>query len=152
MNRSLMDRSPVSLSCLLAALAVLLGSVGAGTPARGQDLVYEPVNPAFGGSPVNYQWLLNSAKTQNPYQQDGFDPFDRSGLQNFEEQVQRQVLDQLAREIVQQRFGEDIDLSQEGQYDFQNFTVDVTPGPGGIRIRVFNKETGEESTIEIPRY
>ncbi len=120
-------------------------------PANGQDLVYEPVNPAFGGSGVNTQFLFQSANNQNPYgggQDFGFrdDP-----LQNFQRRLQRQVLDQISRQVIEQRFG-DIDLTQEGTFDFDQFTVDVTPGPSGISIRVFNKQTGESSTIEVPRF
>jgi len=121
------------------------------TPALGQDLVYQPTNPAFGGSSVNYSWLLNSANNQNPYgggQDFGFrdDP-----LQNFERQLQRRILDQISRQVIEERFGE-IDLTQEGSFDFERFSVDVTPGPSGISIRVFNKDTGESTTIDIPRF
>ncbi|MCK5278996.1 MAG: curli production assembly protein CsgF, partial [Cyclobacteriaceae bacterium] len=30
-----------------------------------QDFVYQPVNPAFGGNPYNYSWLLGQAQAQN---------------------------------------------------------------------------------------
>ena len=131
-------------------LGLLLLPMGS-TPALGQDLVYQPTNPAFGGSSVNYSWLLNSANNQNPYgggQDFGFrdDP-----LQNFERQLQRRILDQISRQVIEERFGE-IDLTQEGSFDFERFSVDVTPGPSGINIRVFNKQTGESTTIDIPRF
>ena len=29
-----------------------------------QDFVYQPINPAFGGNPNNYSWLLSSADAQ----------------------------------------------------------------------------------------
>jgi len=134
--------------CLLVffALPFTAGSAAA------QDLVYQPTNPAFGGSSVNYSWLLNSANQQNPYQDDqGFDSFRDDPLQNFEQRLQRQVLDQLSRELIEQRFG-DIDLTEEGSFDLEQFRVEVTPGPGGISIQVFNKQTGETSTVEIPRF
>jgi len=133
---------------LLAALLLLLPA----SEAQGQDLVYQPTNPAFGGSSVNYSWLLNSANQQNPYD-DGrdFSSFRDDPLQNFEQRLQRQVLDQLSRELIQDRFGE-VDLTQEGTFDFQQFRVEVRPGPGGISLQVFNKQTGETSTVEIPRF
>lgn len=132
-------------------LAALL-SLGGSTPALGQDLVYEPTNPSFGGSSVNYNWLLKSANNQNPY--DGgrdFRSFQDDPLANFEQRLQRQVLNQLSREVIQDRFG-DIDLTEEGSFDFEQFSVEVTPGPSGISIRVFNKQSGESTTIEIPRF
>ncbi len=122
------------------------------TPALGQDLVYQPTNPAFGGTYANYSWLLNSANNQNPYGGgDGFSSFRDDPLQNFEQQLQRRILDQISRQVIEERFGE-IDLTQEGTFDFERFSVDVTPGPSGINIRVFNKETGESTTIDIPRF
>ena len=33
--------------------------------AYAQDFVYTPKNPAFGGNPYNYSWLLSSAQAQN---------------------------------------------------------------------------------------
>jgi len=137
---------------VLAAAALLVG-LGAPTgAAMGQDLVYEPKNPAFGGSSVNYNWMLKSADNQNPFSGgDGFDSFRDDPLQNFEQRLQRQVLDQISRQVIEQRFG-DIDLTQEGTFDFERFQVEVNPGASGINIRVFNKQTGESTTIDIPRF
>lgn len=137
---------------LIVAVGLLVCLFGGPDAAKGQDLVYEPTNPAFGGSSVNYSWLLNSADNQNPYSGgDDFDTFRDDPLQNFEQRLQRQVLDQISRQVIQNRFG-DIDLTEEGSFDFERFQVNVTPGPSGINIRVFNKQTGESTTIDIPRF
>jgi len=97
--------------------------------------------------------LLQSAQQQNPFQDDQrFGSFRDDPLQNFQQRLERQVLDQLSREIIQQRFGDQVDLTQEGRFTLQNFTVDVNPDARGISIRIFNRNTGEESTIEIPRF
>jgi len=145
----------MSISRLLGSIfaVALLGlSLGGPAPAHGQELVYEPINPVFGGSPGNTQFLLNTANNQNPFEGGGgFDRFRDDPLQNFEDRLQRQVLNQLSREVIQDRFG-DIDLTQEGSFDFERFSVDVTPGPSGISIRVFNKQTGESTTVEVPRF
>jgi len=119
-------------------------------PAVGQELTYEPINPVFGGSVGNGQFLLSTANEQNPFD-GGRDPFRRDPLENFEQRLQRQVLNQISRQVIQDRFG-DIDLTQEGSFDFERFTVDVTPAAGSITIRVFNKTTGESTTVEIPRF
>jgi len=47
----------------LTILTFLLGIV----PNYAQQMVYKPMNPAFGGDGYNYQWLLSSANAQNPY-------------------------------------------------------------------------------------
>lgn len=141
---------------LLGALfaSALFGlCLGAPSTAQAQEFVYQPINPAFGGSPGNSQYLLNTANNQNPFEGGGggFDRFRDDPLENFESRLQRQVLNQLSREVIQNRFG-DIDLTQEGSFDFERFTVDVTPGPSGINIRVFNKQSGESTTVEVPRF
>ena len=134
----------------LLALATLL-VLGLSPSAQAQDLVYQPTNPAFGGSPVNYQWMLNSAKTQNAFQDAGRDRFRRDPLEDFESGLQRQILSQLSRELVSDRFGS-LNLQEQGTYDLGEFTVDVSPGLDGINIKVFNKLTGDESTITIPSF
>jgi curli production assembly/transport component CsgF len=35
--------------------------------SQAQDFVYQPINPAFGGNPYNYNWLLGQAEVQNMY-------------------------------------------------------------------------------------
>lgn len=138
---------------VIMALLVLLG-LGTTLSVAGQNLVYRPTNPSFGGPPANFQMLLQKAQNQNPTAQErqDFGAFRDDPLQNFEQRLQRQIFDRLTREIVQQRFGDQIDLTQEGRFDLQNFTVEVIPGSQGISIRVFNKNTGETSTIEVPRF
>lgn len=46
----------------LTAIACLLG-----TPASAQQLIYTPVNPAFGGSSFNYNYLQGTADAQNEF-------------------------------------------------------------------------------------
>lgn len=121
------------------------------TPGKsfGQDFVYQPVNPAFGGSPINYSWMLSSANAQNPYQGDtGFD-FGRDPLENFERRIQRQILSSLVRDIIDERFG-NVDLSQQSSYQFGNFSIDIFPGPSGINIVIVNTANGERTTVTIP--
>ena len=143
MKRPLLIAGPLLLGLLLIPIGT--------APAHGQDLLYEPKIPAFGGSGVNTQFLFQSANAQNPYDGGQNFGFRDDPLQNFEQQLQRRILDQISRQVIEQRFGE-IDLTQEGTFDFERFSVDVTPGPTGISIRVFNKSSGESTTIEIPRF
>lgn len=133
---------------VLAGAALLVA--GTATPATAQQLVYEPTNPAFGGSPLNYQWLQSSAQTQNAFE-GASSSFRRNPLDDFESSLQRQILNQLSRELIADRFGDDLDLTQEGVFDVGEFTVEVIPGLDGTSIRVFNPVTGEETTVTIPR-
>jgi len=114
-----------------------------------QDFVYKPKNPAFGGNPINYSWLLSSADTQNLYQGSRSFGLDRNPLDNFQSSLQRQILRQLTNNILKDRFG-DIDLSEGGEYSFGNFNIEVVPGPNGINVIIQNLSTGEQTTITIP--
>lgn len=119
--------------------------------ALAQEFVFRFTNPAFGGNPLNYSWMLNQANQQNRFQEsfDRTNPFDRDPLADFEQSLQRQILSQLTREIVNERFG-DVDFSQEGRFEFGEFTIDITPGSGGIDISIFNILTGDETTVTVP--
>jgi curli production assembly/transport component CsgF len=118
--------------------------------ARAQDFVYQPVNPAFGGSPLNYQWLLSSANTQNLFKEDRKYGYSRDPFADFEESLQRQVLSELTRNLVRDRFGENFDLSTNSRFEFGEFTIDITPGIDGVTVSIFNVFTGETTNITIP--
>lgn len=66
----------------------------------GQNFVYQPLDPAFGGSYLNYSWLLSSANAQNPYKGGKSFSFFQNPLENFQRRVQRQVLGQLTQQII----------------------------------------------------
>jgi curli production assembly/transport component CsgF len=115
-----------------------------------QDFVYTPKNPAFGGSPVNYSWMLSSANQQNKFQRAG-GGFSRDPLANFEQSLQRQVLSQLTRQIIGDRFGEgNIDLSKQSNFEFGEFNISINPGPDGVSINIQNILSGESTTVTIP--
>lgn len=48
---------------VLAALAGV-SLLGATALAQASELVYQPVNPSFGGDPLNGNWLLSQATAQ----------------------------------------------------------------------------------------
>ena len=89
----------------------------------GQDFVYTPKNPAFGGNPYNYSWLLSSAQAQNdiktasttnPYSNSSTDP-----LTNFTTSLNQQILSELSRQIVAKQFGEN--ALTAGTYTLGNY-------------------------------
>ena len=118
--------------------------------SMGQELVYQPKNPAFGGSPLNYQWLMSSATQQNKYKGSQNFGFERDPLADFQQSLQRQILSELTRNLVRDQFGGDFDLSQESSLEFGEFSIDITPGIDGVTIRIYNILTGDETNITIP--
>lgn len=54
----------MTLPALLAAL-VASAAMGAATSAAASPMIYQPVNPNFGGSPLNGGFLLSTASANN---------------------------------------------------------------------------------------
>src|SRR5690606_36340900 len=87
--------------------------------AMAQDFVYTPKNPAFGGNPYNYSWMMSSAQAQDTYKAPESSSGPQMGLsrdpaQDFAESLNRQILSRLSREIVTRQFGEE--ALDEGTY------------------------------------
>jgi len=120
----------------------------------GQDFIYSPVNSAFGGNALNYNWMLNSANAQNTFE----DPESnnqrfqqRNSLEDFTESLQRQLLSQISREIFRSQFGSNGGLD-EGTYEFGNFQVDIAPGVEGLVITINDFSTGGSTQVTVPYF
>ncbi|MFD2573945.1 curli production assembly/transport component CsgF [Spirosoma soli] len=121
----------------------------------GQQLVYRPVNPSFGGNTFNYAWMLSSAQAQDKLK----DPTvqraqtstnsSQSTLNNFAESLQRQLLSRITSNLINQQFGEE--EIKEGTYKFGDFQVDITNGTDGILIRITDGKGGE-TTVTVPYF
>ena len=117
-----------------------------------QDFVYQPINPAFGGNPYNYSWLLSSASAQNDYKEDT-DPFgfrDDDPLSSFQDDLNAQVLNEISRQLYFNQFGEN-GLS-EGYYEFGSYEIDVSTTSEGMQIRIIDTMTGSETTVIVPYF
>ena len=137
---------------------LLIAALFSITQAQGQDFVYTPKNPAFGGSYVNYQWMLSSANAQNKltdqsqsaYSRDySYDPF-----QNFEQDLQRRFFSELSSQVINSYFGEEMGQQglEDGSYEFGNYKIDVSSGQQGVNIRIQDFQKGSETTITLPYY
>lgn len=145
---------------ILVALAVLL-SIGAGLPAdraSATELVYQPVNPSFGGNPLNGTFLLNQAQLQNDFDKknsggsSGVSGFKTATpLEDFQSQLIRRVLSGLADKIVTSALGTTTgtDIST-GSFQFGDFSVDVNDTGSVIQVTIQNQLTGESTHVEVP--
>lgn len=118
---------------------------------QAQQLVYKPVNPAFGGDTFNYQWLLSSASAQNQFDEgdNRFNSFkDINSLSSFTDSLNRQILSELSRKLFGDQFG-DGDL-KPGTYIFGSIYLEVIQTGQGLLISILNTDTGEQSQIVIP--
>lgn len=104
----------------------------------GQQLVYTAKNPAFGGDPFNYTWLLNSANAQNQFEDSQFE--DLGDLTSLNESLNNQFLNQGADGLPTQT-----GTSADGNLEFEVFeTID------GLIINILDIITGEQTQIIIP--
>jgi len=122
------------------------------TTSIAQDFIYQPVNPAFGGNPYNYSWLLSQASAQNDFKEET-DPFgflDDDPLSGFQDDLNAQVLNEISRQLYFNQFGED--GLAEGFYEFGSYEIDVSTTSEGMQIRIIDIQTGSETTVVIPFY
>lgn len=121
-----------------------------------QDFVYLPKNPAFGGNPYNYSWLMSSAQAQNDLKDptSAFDPYGTGNnsdpLRNFSESLNQQILSQLSRQIVSKQFGED--TLNEGTYVLGDYQVVIGNQSKGMNITITDSKTGSTTTVSIPYF
>ncbi|PWN62015.1 curli production assembly/transport component CsgF [Chryseobacterium oncorhynchi] len=119
---------------------------------KSQQLVYKPVNPAFGGDTFNYQWLLSSANAQNPFDEktDYSKLLDRvNSLDSFTQSLNRQILSELSRKLFEDQFGEG--SIKPGNYLFGSLYLQITNTNQGLLINILDTSTGDQSEIVIPK-
>lgn len=112
-----------------------------------QQLVYKPINPAFGGDTFNHQWLLAAANAQNSFKDPEAEDRDRSGLDSFSESLNRQLLSQISRSLLSSQLGEGL---QEGTFNFGSLAIEIYETGEGMVINILDTTTGEETQIIVP--
>ncbi|MET0266671.1 MAG: curli assembly protein CsgF [Duganella sp.] len=141
-------------AALAPLLTALLGTVLTALPDTGAatELVYQPVNPAFGGYPANGQHLLAMATATNKHVDNGLGRsslFDQSPLAQFNQTLERTVLSQLAAAATSKLTGADGKLLP-GTFSTANFTITVVDlGGGMLRITTTDKTTGATTSFEV---
>jgi curli production assembly/transport component CsgF len=133
------------MKTLIPCIAILLAV--STLEVKSQDLIYRPINPAFGGDTFNYQWLLSSAQAQNKF--DGTSRnFMNNPLDDFEASLNRQILNELSRKLITQIFGEG--EVKDGSFTFGTLQVDITSEIDGVNISIINNRDGSQTSITVP--
>lgn len=124
------------------------------------ELVYAPINPSFGGSPLNGNFLLNKANSQNTHTAS---TAERSYGDRLQESLERAYINRIVREITNLAFGEQ-ELDENGVpipsiFDDNSLFVSgdfqvslLASNPDSLIVEITNLLTGEITTIEIPRF
>jgi len=118
-----------------------------GCTAFSQQLTYKAKNPAFGGETFNYQWLLNSANSQNSFTDPNADDPDESSLESFTEDLNRQLLSQISRTLLNTQLGNGL---QPGSFNFGSLALEIFESAEGLVINILDTNTGEQSQIIVP--
>ncbi len=120
--------------------------------ALADEMVYQPVNPNFGGNPLNGSFLLNQALAQNDHKE--AESSIPSSLSNsLEAQLERALVNRLSRDLIDNAFG---DLDEP----LDNFTVTIgssqftvnTDDPAFTLVTIINLDSGDSSIISIPNF
>ncbi|MDP4023758.1 curli assembly protein CsgF [Methylobacterium sp. NEAU 140] len=142
-----------SLFCVLAALGLTV-------PACAGQLTYQPVNPSFGGSPLNGPWLLSQATSQNIFtrkrqladqmiqrlEQQQQQQQNSSGAASFSNIINSRLLAAVADRITNSIFGEN--AQQSGVFVVQGTTISFQQLGANVQITVNDGTT--TSTVVVP--
>ncbi len=121
-------------------------------------LVYTPQNIAFGGTNANAtQILMAKAQAQDVT----VDPeknkpkVEKTEMERFQESLNRRILDKIARDVVTNMFDDetDGDSNSMGTYSTDEFSVTIDEeNPDAMSIKIVEYATGNETSIEIPKF
>lgn len=113
-------------------------------------MVYEPINPSFGGNPFNSAHLLGIANAQNDFRDPRTATSSNSQADIFARQLQSRLLSALSSQIVDAIFGEN--PQESGTISFGGQTIDFSRSLESVTLNITNDETGEVTTIVIPTF
>ena len=123
---------------------LVLAAIAGGASASASEMVYYPINPAFGGNPNNASGLLSVAQAQNHFKSTPDSP-----LKTFNDNLQRAIFSRLSSEAMTKLFGPGSVLSP-GTYETAGFTIDVKDTGGGtLTIVTTDKSTGATVSFTV---
>ncbi len=129
--------------------------------ANASELVYKPINPSFGGSPLNGSFLMGKAQAQNKHKAD---VSKKSYAEKFQESLERAYINKMVREITDLSFGDTCDVATDAECTPSVFDEDsiftsgdyvievITSNTDSITVQITNSITGEITIIEVPRF
>lgn len=132
----------------------VLTLLGAPVLAHAGQLVYTPVNPNFGGSPLNGGFLDNEATSNNHFPTpkgnasttNSATSAQKQIIQNLQQAAVNAVLSQVAQQISQglQK------TNASGSFNVAGELINFQTVGNQINITLTNSTTGATTTIQIP--
>ncbi|GAB2886686.1 curli assembly protein CsgF [Microbulbifer echini] len=107
------------------------------------ELIYEPVNPNFGGNPLNGTYLLQNAQSQDSNEDpDKYDSMyeQPSALDRFSDSLETRLLNQLLT---------DVGDGNSGELITDDFVVQIVDNDGVLTVLITDRNTGDKSEIVV---
>lgn len=117
------------------------------------QLVYTPVNPSFGGSPLNGPYVLGQASAnnykflQNPATKQSAQNGPNS-IQLFQQEITSSLLSQIATQVGQEIIGEN--ARNSGTFNLNGEIIQFNRNGGQVNIDITDAATGGKTNIQIP--
>jgi curli production assembly/transport component CsgF len=116
------------------------------------EIVHAPINPSFGGSPLNGPVLLNSANAQNHYTASSSSSGYKAptALETFNQRLQSMILDKIASSVSGKLFDTNGNLKAGTTLSTDGFTVSIVDLLNGkLQVTTTDKATGATTTFEV---
>jgi curli production assembly/transport component CsgF len=133
-----------------AMLLATIAGISIASPVVAQDIVYQPIDPSFGGNPFNSGHLLGIANAQNDYKDPKAQAATNSQADIFARQLQSRLLSALSSQIVGAIFGEN--PQERGTISFGGQTIDFVRSLTEVTLTISNDDSGEETVIVVPTF
>ncbi len=119
------------------AVMVSLLATTLSAPAFSSSLVYEPVNPTFGGNPLNTTHLFSRAEAINDYEGSSGSSSSSSVLSSLTSSLQSRLISQL------------LATGEAGSLETNDYSLVITDNDGYLTITITDKATGESTDIQV---
>ena len=120
--------------------------------ATAGELVYTPINPSFGGHPLNSSHLLGIAQAQDKYKDPSATSFGLGGAATQQDEFSRiirsSILSRVASQISDQIYGEK--SLESGRVIIDDQTIEWSRAGNDINLTLSGG--GGTSVITIPRF
>jgi len=133
----------------LGAVALL----GLSATSHATGLVYQPVDPSFGGNPANGQVLLDLANAQNKYTAPSAATAGamsmQTPLEQFNSELQQAILSRVASSATNSIIGANGQLVP-GTIQTGNFSITISPVSNGLlQVSTTDTSTGATTTFQV---
>ncbi|WP_298769557.1 curli assembly protein CsgF [uncultured Shewanella sp.] len=109
--------------------------------ANATQLIYTPVNPNFGGNPLNGNYLMANASAQNDHNsRNGSGYVPPTALERLSSSLESRLMTQLFNDAAN---------GGEGYLKTDDFEITVINVDGSLSVNIVDVVTGETTAIEV---